>query len=283
MLRKLLPVFLILALAATACGFSIDLPSTTPGATVTDPISVAQPADMTTSTHLVLSFGAGELTLTPGADGLVSGTATYNVADFKPEISNLDHTVSIIQGNYTLNKFPNFGDFINKWDLQLGTAPMDLDITAGAYQATMELGNLSLTNLTVKDGASDVNLAFSTPNRTEMNLLQYETGASQVTLEGLGNANFSMLKFTGGAGNYALDFSGNLQRSASVSINSGLGNLTLTIPEGLQVQLTINSSLANVTIGSQWEHSGNTYTQTGTGPLLTIVADIGAANLVVTH
>ena len=47
----------------------------------------------------------------------------------------------------------------------LGESPIDLEITAGAYTAFMELGGLSLTNLTIKDGASDVNLFFSEKNR----------------------------------------------------------------------------------------------------------------------
>jgi hypothetical protein len=212
MVRKLLPLILILALGLTACGFSFELPSVTPGATLVDPISVTQAEDTTTPTHLVLSFGAGKLNLAPGADGLVTGTASYNVVDFKPEITNTGNTVNITQGNYTLNKIPNFGKVINTWDLKLGTTPIDLEISAGAYKASLELGDLALTNLTVKDGASDVDLVFTNPNHTEMNLLRYETGASQVSLKGLSYANFSMLEFKGGAGNYSLDFSGELSQ-----------------------------------------------------------------------
>ncbi|HCC78200.1 MAG: hypothetical protein A2X25_04645 [Chloroflexi bacterium GWB2_49_20] len=282
MYRKILPVILILVLGVSACGVSFDLPVITPGPTQIDPIEVPLPENTTGSTRLVVTFGAGELNITPGADGLVSGLATYNVADFKPEITSNAGGVNITQGSYKLNKVPNFGKVINNWDLKLGTAPMDMEIFAGAYHANLELGNLSLTNLTVKDGASDVNLTFSEPNQTEMNLLRYETGASQVVLKGLSNANFSMMEFTGGAGNYSLDFSGVLQRNASATINTGLGNLTISIPEALPVQLTIDGKLANISIGSNWVKNGNTYTQAGTGPLLTIVVEIGAANLVVT-
>jgi hypothetical protein len=116
-----------------------------------------------------------------------------------------------------------------------------------------------------------------------MNLLHYETGASQVALKGLANANFSILKFTGGAGNYSLDFSGDLQHDATASINTGLGNLTIIIPEGLKVQLTIDGNLANINIGSNWGKIGNTYTQDGSGPMLTIAVDVGATNLIVTN
>ena len=67
-----------------------------------------------------------------------------------------------------------------------------------------------------------------------MNLFRYETGASLVTLTGLANANFSLFEFSGGAGNYTLDFSGELNRDATVSITTGLGNLRIVIPANLQ-------------------------------------------------
>jgi hypothetical protein len=281
MYLKYLSLILIVTLGVSACGVSFDLPEITPGPTETFAIEIRQPENVT-STRLVLTFGAGELIIVPGAESLVSGMATYNVADFEPEITSSDGTVNVTQGSYTLNKLPNFGKVLNMWDLKLGSTPMDLEITAGAYHADLELGDLSLSNLTVKDGASDVKLNFSEPNRTGMNLLRYETGASQVALKGLANANFSILKFTGGAGNYSLDFSGDLQHDASASINTGLGNLTLIIPEGLNVQLTIDGNLANINIGSNWTKNGNTYSQTGSGPMLTIAVDVGATNLTVT-
>lgn len=282
MYRKLITLMLILTLGVSACGVSFDLPEINTGPTETSPIEVTQPQGETT-TRLVLTFGAGKLLIGSGADNLISGLATYNVTDFKPEITSSGNTVFVTQGSYTLNKLPNFSKVINTWDLKLGSAPMDLEISAGAYQAEMDLGDLALTNLTVKDGASDVNLNFSEPNRAAMNLLSYETGASQVELKGLANANFSILKFIGGAGNYSLDFSGDLQHDAAASINTGLGNLTITIPEGLKVQLTIDGSLANITINSNWVKMGNTYSQEGSGPMLTIVVDVGATNLIVTN
>lgn len=281
MYQKFISLIFILTLGVSACGISFELPNITPGPTETFEIEVQQPEETNSTTRLVLTFGAGELNIIPGAESLVSGLATYNVADFKPEITGSGGTVNVTQGSYTLDKLPNFGKVLNTWDLKLGLAPMDLEIIAGAYKANMELGSLALTNLTVKDGAADVELSFSEPNPMEMNLFRYETGASQVTLKGLANANFAILKFTGGAGNYSLDFSGELTRDATASINTGLGNLNLVVPDGMNVQMTIDGNLSNINIGSNWAKNGNTYTQTGSGPLLTIAVDVGAANLIV--
>jgi hypothetical protein len=118
------------------------------------------------------------------------------------------------------------------WDFKLGSSPMDLSINAGAYQGDFELGGLALTGLTVKDGAASVALSFSKPNPIAMTVLRYETGASQVELKGLSNANFSTMLMSSGAGDYTLDFSGDLRRDATITITTGLSNIELVVPWG---------------------------------------------------
>ena len=279
--KKLIFLAIIVSFSVTSCGVTFNIPQITPGPVVQEKIEASVPSGSVGSTRLVLTFGAGELDIKPGSEKLISGQASFNIPDFKPEITFSDSTVNVKQGSYTLDKFPNFSNVINKWDLTLGETPMDLEITAGAYSASMEMGDLSLTNLTIKDGASDVHLYFSEKNRSEMNLFRYETGASHVSLAGLANADFSLLEFSGGAGNYTLDFSGELSRNATASITTGLGNLRIVIPSNLPTQLTIDGNLTNITIDNHWSKTGNTYLQTGSGPMLTIIVKVGAANLVV--
>lgn len=280
--RKILPILLVTFLITTACGFGVTIPNAiTPEAEVTDEITVAVPTSG--EARLTLSFGAGELNLSPGADGaLVDGTATYNYSKLKPSLTIDGDNVHIQSGEGKFNSFPNFGDLTNRWDLKLGSAPMDLTIEAGAYTGEFEFGGLSLTGLTVKDGASTVDVTFSSPNKAEMSILRYETGASNVKMTGLANANFGTLIFNGGAGDYTLDFSGNLQRPATATIDSGLCNIMLVIPEGVHAVVTVESGAANVNAGAGWDKNGNVYTQNGEGPTLTILINIGAGNLTLT-
>jgi hypothetical protein len=284
MIRKLLPVLLVLVLGLSACGFYISLPFTiTPGPLVTEQIDVPAPANATQSVDLSLGFGAGILKVYPGADALVSGTAKYNIPDFKPTVTVNGSTVRIEQGNWRLKGIPDLNNIKNEWDLSLGNQPINLSIEAGAYQAEYQLGGLALTNLVVKDGASDVKMDFTSPNLAEMKLLNYQTGASNVSLTGLGNANFTSLIFHSGAGNFTLDFGGELKRDGSVNIETGVSNTTLVIPSGIPVQLTVDGGLSNVSYGSGWSRSGYVYTQAGTGPQLTIVVHVGAGNLTLTR
>ena len=158
--------------------------------------------------------------------------------------------VRIEQGNWHLTGIPDLSNIKNSWDLSLGNHPLNLSIEAGAYHAEYQFGGLALTNLTIKDGASDAKMDFASPNLTEMSLLSYETGASNVSLTGLGNANFASLVFHSGAGNFTLDFTGSLKRDGSVNIETGISNTTLVIPAGIPAQLTVEGGLSNVTYDS---------------------------------
>ncbi|MFM8367930.1 MAG: toast rack family protein [Chloroflexota bacterium] len=276
MYRKLIPFIAILALTALACGISAPEPPT-PQPEVTEDIKVEYPdAD---EINLKLRFGAGKLNLNPGAALLVDGTATYNYDELKPEINTDGSDVEVRVGDGNVNIFPNLNNIKNEWDLELGDQPMNLSLESGAYEGEFELGGLALTRLDIKDGASNVEISFSKLNPVEMSTFTYNTGASDVKITGLANANFSLFDFSSGAGDYTLDFSGELQRDASVTIETGLSNFIIIVPEGVNAVVTVQGGLSNVNAGSSWERSGSDYVQKGEGPTLTFVIEMGAGNL----
>ncbi len=280
--KSFLVAILALALAGMACGINVNVPvqEVTTGPTQTMPISVPAPAADPIS--LILDFGAGKLTLAPGAaSALVEGMATYNVTDFKPEISVDGGNVRISSGDLEVEGLPSFRNknFTNEWDLKLGAQPMALKINSGAYQGRMELGGLSLSSLEVNDGAADVAMKFSQPNLIQMDTLRYATGASNVELSGLGNANFANMIFRSGAGNYTLDFSGQLQRDANITIDSGVSQVVIIVPTGVSAVVTFKGGLSNITTGEGWSKTGADYVHSGSGPQLTFTITLGAGNL----
>jgi hypothetical protein len=280
MIRKpSLAIFLVMALVTLACGVTIPVQTKT-GPTVTDTIQVPI-APGNDAYAVTLSFGAGNFTLKPGAVGAVlSGTATYNVADFKPKLTINKNVVHLEQGNLSLGGFPNFKDNIrNDWVLQLTDLPVRLTVRGGAYTGRYELGGLSLQNLSISDGAADVDLAFSRPNLVDMDTFSYTTGASSVKLSGLANAHFAEMKFQSGAGDYTLDFSGDLRFDANVAVDSGLSNVTIVVPKGVSAKVTFEGGLTNVSVNGDWVKHGDVYTQSGSGPTLTFVVKMGAGNL----
>ena len=285
--KPILIVVVILALVTLACGIQVDLPEINipveeikVGPTQTETISIPAPAGDPVA--LKIGFGAGELKLSPGEGNLlVEGTASYNVEDFKPAITVDGSQVELKTGELEIKGVPKLtgANVKNEWDLELGSMPMDLSIEAGAYRGEFELGTLALNSVDVGDGASDVDLVFSAPNRIPMTQFRYNTGASNVTLSGLANANFSTMNFRSGAGNYRLDFSGVLQRDATATIESGISQVVIVVPAGTAARVKVSSSLTNITARGVWEQDGKEYVLEGSGPVLTIFVTMGAGSL----
>jgi len=278
--KPILAVILVLALVTMACGVTIPVQVKT-GPTVTDTIDVPYTPGNTQAYAVSLSFGAGNFTLKPGADNaVVSGTATYNVEDFKPKVTINKNVIHVEQGNLKLGGIPNFKNNIrNDWVMQLGNVPIRLSVSGGAYTGRYELGGLSLENLSISDGAADVDLAFSSPNRVEMDNFSYTTGASSVKLTGLANAHFAEMKFRSGAGDYRLDFSGELRFDTRVTVESGLSNVTIIVPVGVPARVTFEGGLTSVSMHGEWKKNGDEYNQSGSGPELSIVVKMGAGSL----
>jgi hypothetical protein len=278
------PLYLLIAVFAAvslACGITVNIPvdQVTAGPTMTDSIKIAEPdaqqADVT------LSFGAGKLSLAPGADGaLITGEATYNVQDFKPKVEINGSEIRLETGNLQLNGVPHFDQNLkNDWNLKFSAMPMKLSISAGAYEGDYEFGGLALQSLEIMDGAANVQAKFSEPNRTVMDVLRYITGASNVKLSGLANANFRSMTFRSGAGDYTLDFSGKLQNDAVVTVESGISRVILIVPDGVSAKVVFKGGLANVKMSGSWEKSGDGYELKGSGYKLIITVEMGAGDL----
>jgi hypothetical protein len=282
--KKIFLLLAVLAITTMACGFTVNIPITTDiktGPTVTEDILVTDPDPEADTLDVAIAFGAGELTIDPGAEALIEGTAVYNVEDLRPEVKTTGNRVELSTGNLEIEGIPSFDNRMeNNWDLKLSDRPMDLRIAAGAYVGDMELGGLSLTSLRVTDGAADVQVNFDEPNQVVMENFRYETGASSVVLTNLGNANFRSMIFQGGAGNYELDFSGNLQDDAEVTVQSGLSSLTITVPDDLNVQVRVEGGLSNISTQGSWGQSGGAYTHDGDGFNLEITIKMGAGSVI---
>jgi hypothetical protein len=279
----LIIVSILLSILLSGCGINIELPFKTEqktGPTVTEQVLVPVP-DSPPPLDLNLSFGAGKMTLLPNpGDDLISGLVSYNVADFKPEITIDDTGVTVKQGNLKLNAIPIIDETIkNEWNLAIKNHPIELNIKAGGYSGDFEFGGLALINLHITDGAATVKLKFSTPNTAAMNSLRYETGASNITMEKLANANFQTMIFQSGAGNYNLDFSGLLQRDANIFIETGLSRLVISVPDGIPAEVNIEGPFSKVIMSGDWQQSGDEYYLDGQGPRLTFIIETKAGTV----
>lgn len=233
----------------------------------TDVIDIAPPTRDGIS-RLELAMGAGTLTLNPGAAGkLVHGTISYNVPEWKPKVIRQGNTVRIEQDKANLAMIK--GKTINDWDLQLGSSPIDLALSAGAAKVHLDIGGLKLAGLTISQGASDVSLSLDEPNQAEIDTVQFTAGAARSDLHGLGFLNARKMEFKGGAGLLSLDFGGQLRQDLTVKINASAGSVTIAVPEGVPSDVTLMGVMTNVRADRAWSRARGHYHLDGTGPSLT--------------
>jgi predicted membrane protein len=155
-----------------------------------------------------------------------------------------------------------------------------LKINAGAYKSDLVFGRIPLTELVISDGASQSDVTFNKVNPQTMQRFEYKTGASQVNLMNLANANFKEMTFDSGAGSYTLDFNGALQTDAKVTIKSGLSNLKIIVPSDMPCNVSLTGGVNNVDLKGTWTINSNRYkTQASGSPELTINIEMGVGNL----
>jgi hypothetical protein len=267
----------LLTIITLAC--SVNIPAARMQTGETQTLTVNEPASQgSTSTPVSISMGAGTLQITGGATGLVEGSIKYNVAEWKPTVTHQGSALSIAQGTNMSNQLPP-QNVVNDWQLKLGQTPIDLTINAGAYNSTLNLGGVPLTSLAINDGASNANISFTTPNPARMQRLAYKTGASTISLTGLGNANFAEMSFEGGAGSYTLDFSGKLQQPSNVHISSGVSNFKINVPATTACKVVMTGAMNSVSTQGAWTVSDKIYSLPGQGPELTITVELGVGSL----
>ena len=266
-------------LTSLACSFGIPSVSqleTGPLETLTlnEPRSSANVLDLT------FDVAFGKFNLTNGSEELLDGEIRYNVAAWEPIVVRKEGSLTISQdaGDYTRQGFPG-EDVVNAWDFRLGSVPMNLTVSAGAYDASMDLSGLPLRRLTVQDGAGDVEVRFDEVNPETMDRLSYQTGASEISFIGLANANFAEMNFNGGAGQYSFDFSGNLQRDAVITIDVGLSTVRIIVPSGVAAQVDVDGAAEKTFALGAWQTEGDSYVNPGAGSQLTIKVNVGAGNV----
>jgi hypothetical protein len=134
-----------------------------------------------------------------------------------------------------------------RFDLAFGKdRPYGLILDLGASENQLDLGGVPLTRLQMHYGAGKVVFDFSAPNPQAMSLLKIDAGAAEIKIKHLANANFDEMVVQGGAANFDLDFSGELQRNARVKITAGAAAVVIKAPVDTAVVLHAETVLGSL-------------------------------------
>lgn len=186
--------------------------------------------------HVDVRFGGGPLHIEPGARGELYNFLLRYDADRFSASSQYDEGRLRIEIDSGRHK----GWGRDTTGLELGISPeipVELNLAVGATDAEIELGGVRTRRLAFATGASDSRLSFSRPNPERLERLKIEAGAAAFHASGLGNANAERIEFSGGVGRTVLDFSGEWDHDTHVSVDLGLGSLTLYLPHGVGVKV----------------------------------------------
>jgi hypothetical protein len=281
MKKQVIFAILGLVIAAMACSIqNIEMKTIdTQVVNINEPL----PEDLA-GTELIFNMTGGKFDITPGAEGLVNGSITYNVEQWEPEFTRSNYYYEIKQRNaFNITGIPT-GNIKNHWELGLSTVlPLDLTIEGGASENTFDFSGLRLTQLNIVQGASDTTIRFDTPNPVLMQDFIFKTGASSAKIYGLGNSNFVSMNMSCGAGDYTLDFGGSLAQDSTVDIKSGMSNITIIIPADMNATINNQGTVSNINTQGTWLVQNETYQTMVVGPTLTINLDMAVGNVNLIH
>jgi hypothetical protein len=223
-----------LALLLAGCDFGgVVIGEIVTGPTATEEINVPVPSG-DGPTEVVIGMGGGELDLGVGkTDSLVKGTVDYNVEEIRPSVLVEGGRVRIEQGDIEGKRIPigNWQDVVNKWNLTLGTAPMELTVNAGAARARLAgLADLNASEITFNGGAGDFVLDFSGSLRQDMEVT-VSAGAAQIDIA-VPSGTAAELTFEGALTD--IDRHGDWEKSGNKYVHKGTGpKITFLIKMGV--------------------------------------------------
>ena len=200
------------------------------------------------SLKMTIKFGAGKLDLISGQEDVFEGNFQYDKSILKPNIRyEILGETGILTLSQSIKKDLNLSfPHKNIWNLKLPFGvPLQLYINTATYSGDINLTNLQIENLYLNSGASQTNIVFNQPNLIDLKNINIKTGASTIKMLGLANANFNEMNFTGGAGSYTFDFSGNLTKKSKVNINVGAAKIILKIPSNMGTKIIFRNFLAS--------------------------------------
>jgi hypothetical protein len=125
------------------------------------------------------------------------------------------------------------------------TVPIDLSLTLGATQTTVDLGGLTLRDLRIESGAAEATVDFSAPNRTNMSTVEVQAGAASITMRNIANARAASIDVKGGVGALDLGFGGNWTSDIEARLAVAVGKVMIRVPRDVGIRLEMQRLLAS--------------------------------------
>ncbi|MBN1259301.1 MAG: hypothetical protein JXB35_01345 [Anaerolineae bacterium] len=206
-----------------------------------------------------ISLGAGDLEIDGGADEFLEADFSYNVLEWKPEVEYEGDRLKIAQPH--THQVPFDSNVRYEWDLQFNDdIPMEMRVDFGAGEGNLDFGSLAVT------------------------LVDFKIGAGDVTIDLNGNRTLERLELDMGAGDIEVDLRGNWEHDVAASIQGGVGQATIYLPDNIGVKVNVDKGLGGISADG-FRRDGNSYVNALYGEseitlMVNVQAGIGQVNLI---
>lgn len=198
-----------------------------------------------------LAFVAGELRLMPAAPGtLYRMESRYDSERYKPRSTYHEASRELElglesegRGGIRVTNPRQLEQQATVWlspEVELG-----LTLSLGATESRIDLGGLRLRDLKLETGGSRTRLSFSRPGVGACREAVVEVGAGELEIDRFANSGCSRLRLNGGVGVVSVDLGGQPEGNLSAEVTMTMGRLTLRLPKGAGVRLTLDRFFAS--------------------------------------
>lgn len=197
------------------------------------------------SVQVEIDMGIGELAVAGGATNLLDAEFTYNIEDWRPEVSYNQRgsmgELQISQPDGEINGIPE-DDIEYRWEIALqNDVPMDMEVNLGVGESNLNLGDLYLQNLVVDTGVGETTIDL-TGNVRESYDVQINGGVGETTVylpegvglrveasTGIGSFIINGLQKEGDSDVYTNETYGSAEVNLMLEISSGIGEITIQV------------------------------------------------------
>lgn len=194
--------------------------------------------------HAHLKMAAGELDVSGGSSKLMDGTVSYNVPEWKPDISySVNGGTGSLMVMQPEQNHTTMGGVKYEWDLHFNDkVPLELAIEMGAGESKLNLADLALQNLDVQVGAGDSTIDLTGNWKQDVSVsIQGGVGevhvklprdiAVRVSVEG-GLGSVEAPDFQRDGSDYVNGAVGKTKNTIEVHISGGIGEVHLELGGG---------------------------------------------------
>jgi hypothetical protein len=211
-----------------------------------------------TPLHLTLELQEGEFTIQPGAPG----SEIEVTGEFAPGLFELTETQDTDSATGARRATVRFRSKAPMWVRIFGGIgdgdgnrprltvtiprgmPLDLDLTTSMGRSEVDLGGLTLREVSVNAAMGEHRVGFQEPVVEGVRELRLSNSMGNLNLENLGNSRANTITASGSMGNVIANLGGAWTPGAEATLNfeQSMGELTLRVPSSVRLEADVRES-----------------------------------------